>query len=311
VSSRKTALTVAEIDGNGHRFVYATPSAAETFGWSAKELMQLSPKELFAPDSLVIVDADVRKISTGMETSMVLVEAIRKDGGHVWMENKVRVLKRTRNGGISVMVSMRDVTARKMLEERLARLASLDGLTGIANRRTFDHTLYRECARASRSGSSLALILIDVDNFKPFNDTYGHQTGDDCLRAIAHAAEGCARRAEDLVARYGGDELVLLLPNTPLSLAESLASELCASVANLSLPHAENPEGGGRVSITCGVSTTAHGVAELPAVRLIQSADAALYKAKRHGKNRVFTSCPSRRSEQSDSAREFEAVPTN
>jgi diguanylate cyclase (GGDEF)-like protein len=164
-------------------------------------------------------------------------------------------------------------------------------LTGIQNRRAFDLALEKEWKRAARSGTPLSLILLDVDYFKPFNETYGHLTGDDCLRTIAGAVRICARRPDDVVARFGGEELAVLLPGTPGDGAKEVAQRLCASVADLGIPHSGN-EGRGIVTMSGGVSTAvacADGRMRMPE-GLLQAADAALYKAKNLGRNRVAAS---------------------
>jgi diguanylate cyclase (GGDEF)-like protein len=222
---------------------------------------------------------------------MVIAEAVRKDGRHIWLENKVRVLDRDANGTMRVAVYLRDVTDRKLLQDRLAQMAFLDGLTGIQNRRAFDLALEKEWKRAVRSGEPLSLILLDVDHFKIFNDTYGHLAGDDCLRAIAGAMRICVRRPDDVVARFGGEELAVLLPGTPADGAEEVAQRLCAKVMDLGVPHSGN-DGRGIVTMSGGVSTAVAcpgGRARMPQ-GLLAAADAALYKAKSLGRNQVAAS---------------------
>jgi len=171
------------------------------------------------------------------------------------------------------------------LAERLAVLSARDGLTGIANRRHLDEALGREWARAMREGSSLALVMCDLDCFKAFNDHYGHQRGDECLRQIARVLDEGCRRGGDLAARYGGEEFVLLLPATDLDNAMRIAESLRRAIEALAVPHEASP--------VAAVATASFGVAALvpaPALRadqLLASADRALYRAKAAGRNIV------------------------
>jgi diguanylate cyclase (GGDEF)-like protein len=250
----------------------------------------MSPAEIYTKDSLAIIQSDVEKL-VRRQTSVVTLEAIRKDGCHVWLENKVRLLAND-NGKLQVIICTRDITQRKLLEDRLAQLALLDGLTGIYNRRAFDEAMRREWKRMERAGSALSLLLLDVDHFKRFNDTYGHQAGDDCLRAIADAISRTVKRPEDMVSRYGGEEFAVLLPATPMAGAEVLGQRLCSAIAELNIPHSTNHCGGCVVTISCGVAT-ANGRRKNPdcmAEALLVAADCALYKAKHQGRNCVATS---------------------
>lgn len=282
---------VARVKGPTHRFLYCSPSTAAVLGWTAEEMLRMTPGDVYTPEAISIIADDVQRITHGEENTMVVVEAVRKDGAHIWLENKVRVLERISDGWMTVAIYLRDVTERKLLQDRLAHMAFMDGLTGIDNRRSFDQAIEREWKRTLRTGAPLSLILLDVDNFKAFNDTYGHQVGDDCLRAIAFAARASVHRREDVVARYGGDELTVLLPETETDGTEFLANRLCAAVRDLRIPHSANA-GRGIVTISGGVSTAiscAGGSIKMPE-GLLLAADSALYKAKSLGRNQVATS---------------------
>ncbi len=167
---------------------------------------------------------------------------------------------------------------------KLDALSHLDGLTGIANRRKFDSLLQQEWSREQRQGTSLALIMLDVDLFKKYNDHYGHLQGDECLKALGQALTRAARRAGDLVARYGGEEFVVLLPHASAQDAIDTAHRIQQEVALLALPHAQAPLG--RVTFSLGVASTQPSGASDPQ-ELIARADAALYRAKAQGRNRV------------------------
>jgi diguanylate cyclase (GGDEF)-like protein len=168
--------------------------------------------------------------------------------------------------------------------EELERLARIDGLTGIPNRREFDANLDREWRRMARERKPLALIMCDVDHFKQYNDLYGHQGGDECLRKVARALASWARRPGDFAARYGGEEFAMLLADTDAKGAGYIAQSVCDAVRSLEIPHA-----GSRVSqhVTlslgvCVVQPEANG----PPRELVEAADQALYEAKKSGRNR-------------------------
>ena len=169
-------------------------------------------------------------------------------------------------------------------DERNRFLATRDELTGLANRRYLNESLAVEWARAKRSDRSLALAMIDIDQFKYYNDHYGHQAGDDCLRRVARAIQSGAARAGDLVARYGGEEFLLILPDTDAAAAQLLAESVRKSVESLDLPHLRSPSG--RVTVSIGVAAMTGSLYE-DANRLLGAADEALYRAKHGGRNQV------------------------
>ncbi len=170
---------------------------------------------------------------------------------------------------------------------RLQELSECDGLTGIANRRKFDAVWNAEWKRAARQGLPLAVAMIDVDHFKAYNDHYGHQAGDDCLRQIAQALAATVRRASDLVARYGGEEFVVVLPGMTAPDALQVARKLAAAVAACQIPHACN-SAAAVVTVSIGL---AWGIPEpdAPPNDLVAEADTRLYQAKHAGRNRT---CP-------------------
>jgi len=193
-------------------------------------------------------------------------------------------------GGAVVLVS--DITAIKQAEldlrrmtEGLKLLASTDSLTGLANRRTFDETLAAELARSRRSGSDTSLVLMDIDQFKAFNDTYGHPSGDACLRRVAATVREQAKRPADMVARYGGEEFALILPGTNEDGAYRLAEPIRRAIFGLQLEHAVAEKG--VVTVSVGVATAA-GDREITALELLTRADAALYIAKDAGRDRIM-----------------------
>ncbi|MGH8146503.1 MAG: diguanylate cyclase domain-containing protein [Rhodanobacteraceae bacterium] len=175
----------------------------------------------------------------------------------------------------------------EIANRRLRDLSMIDGLTGIANRRCFDTRLVEAWQRHARDGGWLALLMVDVDCFKALNDARGHQCGDECLREIARLCSAGTRGGDDTVARYGGEELVILLPACALDDATRVAWQLCASVRGQQMPHPHSPAGA-YVTVSIGVSAMRPSATVSPQ-DLIAAADRALYAAKRQGRDCVAT----------------------
>lgn len=194
---------------------------------------------------------------------------------------------------ISKPINPRIVRARikthlmlKAQSDLLRSWAYLDGLTGVHNRRFFDERVNAEMGRALRNHTALSLVMLDVDFFKRFNDHYGHQAGDDCLRRVAKTLKNSLMRSGDHIARYGGEEFVCLLPDTDFAGAMQLAETIRQDIRNLQIEHAESSVAP-YVTVSLGIGCkpeNAHGTAN----SLISLADTQLYKAKEHGRHRIF-----------------------
>ena len=167
----------------------------------------------------------------------------------------------------------------------LQKLSSLDGLTGIANRRSFDETIQKEWQRAIRNAKPLSLVMIDIDFFKLYNDHYGHQGGDDCLKNVADMLNTALQRETDFLARYGGEEFAVILPDTELDGAIKVAEAMRESIHSMEMPHAKSKISE-FVSISIGVSSVVPQQGTEPDI-LIGAADQTLYKAKEDGRNQV------------------------
>ncbi|MBT2370467.1 diguanylate cyclase [Pseudomonas fluorescens] len=165
---------------------------------------------------------------------------------------------------------------------QLELLAMKDALTGLANRRCFDETLALEARRAQRDGSSLALLMIDIDYFKRFNDALGHTAGDACLQTVSKLLETCVRRPSDLVARYGGEEMAIIMPATDIEGAAVVAQLILDRLQQANIAHPSSPLV--RVSVSIGIATATGSQLE-PILALIEAADQALYRAKAAGRN--------------------------
>lgn len=168
----------------------------------------------------------------------------------------------------------------------MQQLLATDALTGIANRRSLDEALAREWHRCGRSGRPLSLLMIDVDHFKLYNDRFGHQAGDVCLRRVAHALTECLGRPEHMVARYGGEEFVCLLPEIDQRNAAKFARRLAAAIDRIRLAHPDSPHGG-RLTVSIGVATASEFFGS--SSELVALADRLLYGAKNTGRNRMVT----------------------
>lgn len=234
-------------------------------------------------------------VATALSKEEILAEWRRFALGMLAINLLIMVLLCGFGGRLIRQIMIRDrlerelVAAREALQRRneeLSILADNDGLTGIANRRRFEQALQLESGRAARNASQLSLVMLDVDFFKKYNDTYGHVAGDECLRRVAAAIGNSLGRTADLVARYGGEEFVVLLPDTSESGALRVAERIRTTVQATGIAHAANPPG--VVTISAGVCTikVPPGAPPAPST-LLECADALLYQAKLAGRNRV------------------------
>ncbi|MFJ7795718.1 diguanylate cyclase [Pseudomonas sp. NPDC096950] len=190
--------------------------------------------------------------------------------------------------GLIVLSQLRQ---RMMMEKELHHahqtmrdMALTDSLTGLGNRRRLDSALLDEIRLAKRQGSSLALIMLDVDYFKRYNDKYGHAAGDDCLSAVGGAIQQAVKRPGDLAVRYGGEEFTVLLPNTDRAGAAQVAHDILEAIRSLNIEHAEHPLG--KVTASAGITTSQPSTEAVTPATLLKAADAQLYSAKQQGRNR-------------------------
>jgi diguanylate cyclase (GGDEF)-like protein len=184
-----------------------------------------------------------------------------------------------------VRLRVRNHLDLKRYRDMLTGLSFQDGLTGIPNRRCFDEHLATEWKRASRLGSVMSVIMVDIDHFKLFNDAKGHVAGDECLRQVANALRSVVQRPADLAARFGGEEFACILPDTEANGAEAIASAMRGEILSLAIPHPASPVLG-TVTISVGVASGVP-LPSTPPEALLQRADVALYSAKANGRNRV------------------------
>jgi len=279
------------------RVTYVNPEAQALLGRSEQELLGSRGHTLFhrrRADGTPYPEEKCRilgVIRSGVAYRAAEESFWRKDGTPLPVSVSSSPI--VRDGQVTgAVVAFHDITARKRAEDalrkanrQLKRLSRSDGLTGIANRRYFDEYLVRELRSAARDGHPFAVVMIDVDHFKAYNDRYGHQAGDECLKQIAAAMQAHLNRPSDLLARYGGEEFVAVLPDTLPEGALHIAEGLRMAVVDLHIAHAES--GISRyvtVSVGVGVTTACGGHT---AESIVAAADEALYEAKEEGRNRT------------------------
>ncbi|MBV8667347.1 MAG: diguanylate cyclase [Burkholderiaceae bacterium] len=269
--------------------VLTNPSMLEIVGATAEQLLAQNFREIQAwkdCGALEMADQTLADDQTRQMRAPVTTAFGKKN---IWLQWVFTTFMS--RGEKQLLVMARDVTevtlARAALEEsnsRFRMLSVTDALTGIANRRSFNETLEAEWRRAARNRQPLALAMIDVDLFKKYNDHYGHQGGDECLRSVAQVLEKNCRRAGDFLARYGGEEFALVSPATDSAGIARVAENMRRELELLALPHALSPYG--CVTVSIGVASMIPEEAQQPEV-LIAKADKALYDAKAGGRNRV------------------------
>jgi diguanylate cyclase (GGDEF)-like protein/PAS domain S-box-containing protein len=271
---------------------YVSPSVRGVTGWTEEEL---PPPANF---SVLVHPADrphfagfLEKLRAQPGSHTLVYRAKRRDGQYGWLEAYVGTVFTETEVPNELVWTIRDISLRIEHEETLKSerqkaqaLAWTDSLTGLSNRRAFDERLAAEWIFASQHQAPLSLLLLDVDHFKSYNDTYGHQMGDEALRRVALAIGECARLSGDLAARYGGEEFVVVLPRADAARAWEVAERIRAQVEDLQLEHSRSESG--IVTLSIGVSS-ADRVAGTDAETLLAAADGALYAAKRGGRNRI------------------------
>ena len=233
------------------------------------------------------VCAALRSSAATRDIPIIFVTALKNP------EDETRALDAGAADFISKPVNAAVVRARvrtqltvKRQSDALRELTLTDGLTGVANRRAFDETLDAEWRRCARVQVPIALIMVDIDHFKNFNDAYGHQAGDACLQQVGAAMRRAAMRPQDLVARYGGEEFAILLPHEDSAGAEAVARKVLDEIAALEIAHGHS-SAGPWVTVSIGVASVTP-TEKLESGMLIKRADARLYEAKANGRNRYM-----------------------
>jgi diguanylate cyclase (GGDEF)-like protein/PAS domain S-box-containing protein len=265
---------------------YVSRSVEPVLGLRPEDVIGKSCFDLIHPDDRAGVKSATTRINGVDSVSTVVFRHYRGDGTLAWVESKFKLASEIRDPArTEYLCVIRDVTERKRMEDeltqlnhRLTQLAATDGLTGLTNRRTFDGILRRQYETCEQ----ISVLLLDIDHFKGYNDTYGHQAGDRCLQAVAKAIGDATTNASGLSARYGGEEFVVVLPNRSEDAALKVAEAIRLTVRALGIPNSASHRG--YVTLSAGVAARTRTTFDQAA--LVGEADTALYEAKRLGRNR-------------------------
>ncbi|WOD14165.1 bifunctional diguanylate cyclase/phosphodiesterase [Paraburkholderia kirstenboschensis] len=276
------------------RLTYVSPRAMAVTGIAPENLVGLHLPDLVLSDDRDALAAAIESMAMGATEASRVIRFQRTDGRVVWMEMYLRpVIEGIRGKPQALTATAHDITERRAAEQRLAEernqlhaFAFRDGLTGVFNRRYFDRELALQSQQDARKKDRgfVAVVMVDVDGYKTYNDRYGHQAGDECLRAVAQAIASSAKRPADIVARYGGDEFALILKDTDPDGARVVSERIRQVIESLEIGHVASRAG--TVTVSCGVAAQRldRGADSL---NLVMAADRALYAAKRRGRNQT------------------------
>ncbi|MDF3981036.1 sensor domain-containing diguanylate cyclase [Luteibacter sp. PPL201] len=284
-----------KIDWATLRFAYIGPQIEALLGWSPQSWATVQDwcDRIHPEDREWVFNFCVSQSQAGIDHEADY-RALRKDGQFVWIRDVVHVVRNPDGSPNALIGFMFDISERKRTEEKLLdmqreleELSYKDGLTGVANRRRFDKVMDVEWREARRLRQPLSVVVLDIDYFKQYNDHYGHLQGDECLKRVAGALSGALRGPRDLLCRFGGEEFVLVLPDTDEGVALSLAWRCLDLVDKALIPHA-GAANGNRLTLSAGVNTI------VPKEHdelnpFIAVADRRLYAAKERGRARVVS----------------------
>ncbi|HYD33731.1 MAG TPA: sensor domain-containing diguanylate cyclase [Methylophilaceae bacterium] len=280
-----------KIDWKTMTFAYIGPQIEELLGWEPASWVSANDwaMRIHEEEREQVVNFCVAQSKSGIDHEADY-RALTKDGRYVWIRDVVHVV-RNEQGEVEALVGfMFDISERKRneqqlldLQKELEALSYRDSLTGISNRRMFDLILEREWADAQRNQTPLSLILLDIDYFKQFNDHYGHIHGDECLKEVAQTLSDVATRPRDFLARFGGEEFILVLPETNAEAARKIADRCRDFIALARIPHAKSFISD-TLTASLGVGTIVPGHGDDP-MTFIKVVDRRLYQAKQNGRN--------------------------
>jgi diguanylate cyclase (GGDEF)-like protein/PAS domain S-box-containing protein len=280
-----------KIDWATMRFAYIGPQIESLLGWSPASWVSAEDwaTRMHPEDRSRVVDFCVAQSRAGTDHEADY-RALTKDGDYVWIRDVVHVVRNEAGEVESLVGFMFDISERKKTEQKLLdlqkeleALSFRDGLTGVANRRMFDSIMEMEWANARRNNQPLSLIMLDIDYFKQYNDHYGHVQGDQCLKRMGQVLTSAATRSRDFVARFGGEEFVLVLPETDEESAAKIAERCRSLLFKEQIPH-EKSQVSQILSVSLGVGTIVP-VHSDESIAFIEEVDKRLYRAKQNGRN--------------------------
>ncbi len=289
---------VVSLHDTAGRVIYVSPSCERVLGFLPDEVLRMAPFATVHPDDSERLQRHFGQLMRAEPVTSIQVRMLHKTGKHIWLDMMWRAVFNRDGKVVRLQASSRDITERKEYEKRLeeaqrklkvqaerlaeansqlAELAAKDGLTGLKNRGAFEERLQEEVARARRHGHALSLILIDIDHFKSYNDTFGHPKGDEVLRNVGRLLQHLMRDT-DFAARYGGEEFAIILPNTDREGAQQVAERLRHTIESATWDDRA-------ITASVGAATFSREI-DRPEL-LLEHADKALYKSKETGRNRV------------------------
>lgn len=285
-----------KIDWDSKQFAYIGPQIEALLGWTPASWQTVGDwaSRMHPQDREWVLNFCVAQSQAGVDHEADY-RALTRDGHYVWIRDVVHVVRRADGSVDSLIGFMFDISERKQTEQKLAslqkeleELSFRDGLTGVANRRRFDALMELEWSNARRNRQPLSLLMIDIDYFKQYNDCYGHLEGDACLKRVAWLLASAATRARDLLARFGGEEFVLLLPETDEAASHKLAARCRDLILAEQIPHAQSAVGQ-VLTISVGAATCIPAHAD-ELRGFLDSVDKRLYRAKQQGRDCIVAS---------------------
>lgn len=283
-----------KIDWSTLKFSYIGPQIESLLGWQPASWVSVEDwaSRMHPEDRAWVVDFCVAQSKAGTDHEADY-RALTKAGEYVWIRDVVHVVRNEQGEVESLIGFMFDISERKSTEEKLIvlqkelqELSFKDGLTGIPNRRMFDSMMEEEWANALRNHQPLSLIMLDIDYFKQYNDYYGHVQGDDCLKRVAKVLSSVATRSRDFIARFGGEEFVLVLPETDVEAARKVA-ERCRSVIFKEQIYHEKSQVSQLLTVSLGIGTIIP-TRNDASITFIEEVDRRLYQAKQKGRNCII-----------------------
>jgi diguanylate cyclase (GGDEF)-like protein/PAS domain S-box-containing protein len=282
---------ISYINPNGV-YEFMSPSCTQLLGYTQNEIENQNMFAFIHPEEMEEIAKTFAEAKSHIDFASLTHRYKKKDGSFLWLETNARTIRNINQELEGVVTVSRDISKRMEKEEKLLKtnemlqyLSNYDPLTDIPNRRYFEQTLKDEWNRTMRQSLPLSLLMIDIDNFKKYNDSYGHQAGDICIQQIAKGIKMTLKRPGDFVARFGGEEFVVLLPETDLKGAQYIGESLLSTMKKLQIP-TEVSEISNYVTLSIGCATLVPSAQHKPD-DLIKQADKNLYTAKEAGKNQV------------------------